>query len=94
MGWELQIFAVGMEQAYVDFHFSIVEVLMRTIWICIEFSAFPSKSGVTVRFEELTVISLFQRYNIQRQPLFHNSTQKRKGGEDVVFDRLGRAVPQ
>lgn len=93
---ELQIFTVGMEQAYVDFHFSIVEVLMRTIWICIEFSAFPSKSGVTVRFEELTVISRngFQRYNVQRQPLFHNSTQKRKGGEDVVFDRLGRAVPQ
>lgn len=85
---------MGMEQAYVDFHFSIVEVLIRTIWICIELSTFPSKSGVTVRFEELTVISLFQRYNIQRQPLFHNSTQKRKGGEDVVFDRLGRAVPQ
>lgn len=94
MGWELQIFAVGMEQAYVDFHFSIVEVLIRTIWICIELSTFPSKSDVTVRFEELTVISLFQRYNIQRQPLFHNSTRKRKWGEDVVFDRLGRAVPQ
>ena len=91
---ELQIFTVGMEQAYVDFHFSIVEVLIRTIWICIELSTFPSKSGVTVRFEELTVISLFQRYNIQRQPLFHNSTRKRKWGEDVVFDRLGRAVPQ
>lgn len=83
-----------MEQAYVDFHFSIVEVLIRTIWICIELSTFPSKSDVTVRFEELTVISLFQRYNIQRQPLFHNSTRKRKWGEDVVFDRLGRAVPQ
>lgn len=85
---------MGIEQAYADFHFSIVEALIRTIWICIELSTFPSTSGVTIRFEELTEISHngFQRYNIQRQPLFHNNN--RGGGGDVVFDSLGlgRAV--